>query len=83
MTKTIYVCDCCGMEVSIEHLHKCYSELRTWEGYKRISKTWELCENCIDRLEVAMRREADRIANSAIREAIDNLRDEPADDTEV
>ena len=83
MTKTIYVCDCCGMEVSLEHLHKCYKEIRDWNGYKNIPKTWELCDNCIDRLEVAMLREADRIANSAIRETIDGLRDEPPDDREV
>lgn len=63
MTKTIYVCDCCGMEVSREHLHKCYREIRDWTGYKNIVKTWELCENCIDRIEAAMAREADRIAN--------------------
>lgn len=80
MTKTIYVCDCCEMEVDICHLHKCYKEIRDWNGYKNIPKTWELCENCIDRLEAAMAREADGIANSAIREAIDSLRDEPPDD---
>jgi hypothetical protein len=69
------------MEVSQEHLHKCYKEIRDWTGYKNIVKTWELCENCIDRLEAAMRKEADRIDNSRIarrlcganREAIDSL----------
>jgi len=81
MTKTVYVCDCCGMEVSHDYLHKCYKELKDWTGYKNIPNTWELCENCIDRLEAAMRREADRIDNSRIarrlcganREAIDSL----------
>lgn len=81
MTRTIYICDCCGMEVSSTHLHKCYKEIRDWNGYKNIPNTWELCENCIDRLEKAMRMEADRIDNSRIarrlcganREAIDSL----------
>lgn len=81
MKKTIYICDCCGMEVSLDHLHKCYKEIRDCNSYKNIPKTWELCENCIDRLEVVMQREADRIANSSIREAIDSLRDELPDDT--
>lgn len=81
MTKTIYVCDCCGTEVSHDYLHTCCKELRTLDGYKCASKTWELCENCIDRLETAMMKEADRIANSSTREAIDSLRqDEPPDD---
>ena len=71
MTKMVYVCDCCGMEVSQEHLHKCYKEIRDWNGYKNIIKTWELCENCIERLEAAMQREADKIAK---------LNDEPPDD---
>ena len=62
MTKTIYVCDCCGMEVDICHLHKCYKEIQDWTGYKNIPETWELCENCIDRLEEAMRMEAEKIA---------------------
>lgn len=70
MTKTIYVCDCCGMEVSLDHLHKCYREIRDWHGYKNIPKTWELCENCIERLEAAMQMEADNIAKL----------DEPPDD---
>ena len=49
------------MEVSPEHLHKCYKEIRDWTGYKNIVKTWELCENCIDHLEGAMKKEIDSI----------------------
>ena len=71
MTKTIHVCDCCGMEVDICHLHKCYKEIRDWNGYKNNIKTWELCENCIERLEAAMQREAENIAK---------LKDEPPND---
>ena len=83
MTRTIYVCDCCGAEVSRDCLHECYKALRTGRNCDPVPKTctWELCENCIDRLEVAMRREADRIDNSRIarrlcganREVIDSL----------
>ena len=71
MTKTIYVCDCCGMEVSPGHLHECFKGIRDWRGYKNIPKTWELCENCIERIESAMQREIDAIAK---------LKDEPPDD---
>ena len=83
MTRTIYVCDCCGMEVSKGCLHECYKALRTGRNCDPVPMTctWEICENCIDRLEAAMRREADRIDNSRIarrlcganREAIDSL----------
>lgn len=81
MTRTIYICDCCGTETDSSHLHKCYKEIRDWTGYKNIPNTWELCENCIDLLEAAMRKEADRIDNSRIarrlcgtnREAIDSM----------
>lgn len=66
MTKTIYVCDCCGMEVSLEHLHKCYKEIRDWTGYKNIVKTWELCENGIDRLEAAMEAEAAKLKGMCV-----------------
>lgn len=66
MTKTIYVCDCCGMEVDICHLHKCYREIRDWAGYKNIVKTWELCENCIERLEAAMEAEAAKLKGMCV-----------------
>ena len=85
MTKTVYICDCCGVEVAKSCLHECYKALCTGRNCVPVPKTctWELCENCIERLEAAMAREADKIANSAIREAIDSMRDEPHDDMEV
>ena len=82
MTKTIYVCDCCGIEVAKNCLHECYKALRTGRNCDPVPKTctWEICENCIERIEGAMAREADRIANSAIRESIDSMRGDPPDD---
>lgn len=71
MTKTIHICDCCGTEVAKSCLHECYKEIRDWRGYKNIPKIWELCENCIKRLEAAMQMEAENIAK---------LKDESLDD---
>ena len=59
MTKTVNICDCCGMEV--EKLFECFKEVRDWRGYKNIPNTWEICQNCIDMLEGAMSREIDSI----------------------
>ena len=61
MTKTICVCDCCRMEVDPGTLHGCYRELRTWEGFKCVPKTWEICENCLHRLEGAMKQEIEKL----------------------
>lgn len=61
MTKTICVCDCCGMEVDPGTLHSCYRELRMWEGFKCVPKTWEICENCLHRLESAMKQEIEKL----------------------
>ena len=59
MTKTVNICDCCGM-VS-EKLFECFKEVRDWRGYKNIPNTWDICQNCIDMLEGAMSREIDSI----------------------
>ena len=66
MTKMVYVCDCCGMEVAKSCLHECYRALCTGRNCDPVPKTrtWEICKNCIDRIEAAMRREIDAIANS-------------------
>lgn len=61
MTKTICICDCCGMEVDPGTLHGCYRELRTWECFKCVPKTWEICENCLQRLEGAMEQEIKKL----------------------
>lgn len=59
MTKTIFVCDCCGMEVDPKTLHVCHRELRTWKSCK--SKTWEICENCLQRIQNAMEQEIEKL----------------------
>jgi len=61
MTKTICVCDCCGMEVDPGKLHDCYRELRTWKGYMCIPRTWEICENCLQHLQDAMEQEIKKL----------------------
>ena len=62
MTKMVRICDCCGREVN--ELHPCCRELRTWEGYKRTPKKWELCDGCIELIEAAMQKEIDAIART-------------------
>ena len=73
MTKTIYICDCCGMEVAKSCLHECYKALCTGRNCDPVPKTctWEICKNCIDRIEAAMQREIN---------AITKTKDEPPDD---
>ena len=66
MTKTIYVCDCCGKEFPQSDIYKCYHELRTYEGYKSVPRTWELCIGCIKHLESVMESESQRISSGAI-----------------
>lgn len=61
MTKTICVCDCCGMEVDPGTLYDCHRELRTWKGFKRANGTLEICENCLRRLEGAMEQEIKKL----------------------
>lgn len=66
MTKMVYVCDCCGKEVAKSCLHECYRALCTGRNCDPVPKTctWEICKNCIDRIETAMRKEINAIANS-------------------
>ena len=61
MTKTVHVCDCCGKETIKAELYECYRELRTWKGYMCLPRTWEICENCLQRLQDAMEQEIEKL----------------------
>jgi len=84
MTKTIYVCDCCGMEVTKSGLHECHKALRTGRNCDPVPKTctWELCENCIERLEAAMEVEAAKLKGMCVpfQGAYSNGAGDPPDD---
>lgn len=67
MTKTVYVCDCCGKEFpEKEDIYKCNRELRKYEGFKMIPKTWDLCFGCIKHLEALVETEAKRIKSGEV-----------------